>query len=119
MGRVKGIISIPTVVKGGVSTKFTDKEADKCIINKCNRLLKDGSYTGFEIEVEDENGNIYEWIDRSLISSASSSVLRAAMKSHLTTHIDKDTDIEYGDPSLVEDPESIVGKNIAGVSQSA
>jgi len=63
--------------------KFTPEQANQCIVTKCESFKIDGVHQYWTIEVQDNNGNIYEIINDQISGNANTIAIKAAIQAHL------------------------------------
>lgn len=87
---------------------FTTKQASACIFATCESLKTNGIHTCWCIGMTDENGNYYEWIDKTLPGDATESQIKAASKNTLLTMEFKSTPTTESSTPIL----NIIGQNI-------
>jgi hypothetical protein len=63
--------------------KFTPEQANQCIVTKCESFKIDGVHQYWIIEVQDNNGNIYEIINDKISGNANTIAIKSAIQAHL------------------------------------
>ena len=71
------------------SSTFTEHEADICIVRGIKSYLEEGSHAYWLIEVEDRQGNLYEWKDFKTVVDANATTIRLNIRNHLINNIEK------------------------------
>ena len=69
--------------------KFTESEKNACEIVSMKRIYSSGTFNGWWFKVKDNNDNIYEWEDGSILENANKSTIQIAVGNFLMTYWDK------------------------------
>ncbi len=65
---------------------FTTEEANACIINRAEKVSKNGIHKYWVFGITDEDNNYYDWKDSDLSDSADDTTQKMAIFTHLTLH---------------------------------
>lgn len=63
--------------------KFTPDQTNQCIVTKCESFKINGVHQYWIIEVQDNNGNIYEIINDKISGDANTIAIKSAIQAHL------------------------------------
>lgn len=91
--------------------KFTTQQANECIVTKCDSFKVDGVHQYWEIDVVDNNGNVYQIIEEQISGNANTTALKASIKSNLM-NIDKLPDPEPIKEITTESKDDILGGTV-------
>jgi len=62
---------------------FTPQQANQCIITKCDSFKINGIHQCWIIEVQDNNGNLYEIINDKISGNANTIAIKSSIQAHL------------------------------------
>lgn len=102
--------------------KFTNEEALDSVLKKATKFYHsiDGSnvFQYWIIQVEDRDGNLYEWRDFSLSQTATKATIKSAIQAHLTTNVDKIPSAQLNEIVIGVNNSSTEGSGTQGVGNA-
>lgn len=90
---------------------FTAQQARECIITKCESFKINGVHQYWIIEVQDNNGNKYEFINDQISGSANNTAIKSSIQSSLMS-IEKLPDPLPPQTVTTESKDDILGDTI-------